>query len=270
MSSEALGDFDPQATFDAASRDYVVAGRGYWEYLSHRLVERLALQPGERVLDTPCGTGPAVIDAAERVGPTGHVVGIDYAEGMLAIARKEVAARGLTNVTLETGDMTALETPDVPYDAIACSLGIFFVDDMPSLLRSFRSLLRPSGGRLGVAVFGEQFLDPMRDAFCEITADVAPGIEVTQPWLRANTEAALQDIFADSGFAFVGIETDDDVHPLPSADTWWTVVMGSSLRRAVMAMGDEAAAEVRARCAAYIAENDVREVATRSRYVIAR
>jgi ubiquinone/menaquinone biosynthesis C-methylase UbiE len=267
---DALGDFDPQATFDAASRDYVVAGRDYWEYLSHRVVDRLALLPGERVLDVPCGTGPSVLDAAERVGPSGAVVGVDYADGMLAIAREQVAERGLSNVTLMTGDMTALDAPDVPYDAIVCALGVFFVDDMPGLVRSFRSLLNPNGGRLGIAVFGEQFLDPMRDAFRAITAEVAPDVEVVQPWLRANTEAALQDIFRDSGFAFVGIETDDDVHPLPSADVWWQVVMGSSLRRAVTAMGDDAAAEVRRRCAAYIDEHDVREVTTRSRYVIAR
>src|SRR5687767_8299421 len=102
----ALGDFDPKATYDAGSLDYEDASRDFWQYLSTRTVERLALQPGNRVLDVPCGAGPAVVAAAAKVGATGHVVGIDYAEQMLAIARDKVRSAGLENVTLDVGDMT--------------------------------------------------------------------------------------------------------------------------------------------------------------------
>lgn len=263
----ALGDFDPKATFDAVSRDYEDAGRDYWHYLSPRTVERLALRPGERVLDVPCGTAPSVLAAARAVGPTGHVDGVDYAEQMLAIAREKVCAAGLDNVTLAVGDMTSLSA-DEPYDAVICVLGLFFVDDMPAVARSFHDLLRP-GGRLGVTVFGEQFLDPMREVFVDVVNDVVPGLDVVQPWSRLITEDALRGVFEEAGIGDVRIETDDDTFPLPSAERWWQIVMGSSFRRPVTAMGDEAAAEVRARCDAYIAENGVRELFTRTRYAIA-
>lgn len=78
--SGSLGSFDLKQTYDAASVHYDDAARHYWAYLALRAVDRLALVTGERVLDVPCGTGFGLVAAAERVGPTGQVVGLDYAE----------------------------------------------------------------------------------------------------------------------------------------------------------------------------------------------
>lgn len=192
---EALGGFDPKATYDAASSEYEEASRDYWQYLSTRTVDRLRLRPGERVLDMPCGTGASLIAAADRVGPAGRVVGIDYAEQMLAIARDKVRARRLDNVEIHAGDMTAIRRPDEPYDAVSCVLGIFFVDDMAGLVRSFRNLVRPGIGRVAVTVFGERFFDPMRDVFVEAVAQAAPGLAVVQPWRRTEDAAVLRAIF---------------------------------------------------------------------------
>lgn len=264
---EALGGFDPKATYDDASRDYEDASRDYWQYLSVRTVERLALRPGDRVLDVPCGTGPSVVEAAQRVGPSGQVVGVDFAQQMLAIAGEKARALGLTNLELHTGDMTAL-ADDEPYDAVVCVLGVFFVDDMPALVRSLHDLLRPGGGRLGVTVFGEHFCDPIRDVFVQAVAAEEPGFPVVQPWRRTADLAAFRKVFDDAGLAAVTIETDDDVLPLPAAEDWWRIVMGSGLRRTVTALGRDVAARVRARCDAYVEEHDVREVRTRSRYAV--
>ena len=58
------------------------------------LVERAAPKPGERVLDVACGTGIVARLAAAAMG-TGHVVGLDINEGMLAVARSRSAGVGL-------------------------------------------------------------------------------------------------------------------------------------------------------------------------------
>lgn len=263
-----LGEFDPQATYDDASADYESANRDFWQYMSTRTVDRLGLGPGDRALDVPCGTGAALIALAERVGPSGRVVGIDYAERMIEIAQAKVDAAGLANVDLRIGDMTAIE-PGEPYAAIQCTLGIFFVDDMPDLVRSFLRLVRPDGGRVAITVFGERFFDPMRDVFVSAVDEVVPGFAVVQPWRRTESAAVLRQIFHEAGAVDVRIETEDDVLPLPSAEDWWRIVMGSGLRHTITTIGEDAAAEVKRRCNAYVEEHRVSSVVSRTHYAVA-
>lgn len=151
--SGALGGFDPKQTYDAASADYEDAAQDYWAYLALRAVDRLALTAGERVLDVPCGTGFGLVAAAEQVGPTGRVVGLDYADQMLAISARKVAEAGLANVELRTGDMTAIDPPDEPFDALVCSLGVFFALPSPD---DWWRIVTGSGLRRTATEIGEE------------------------------------------------------------------------------------------------------------------
>jgi ubiquinone/menaquinone biosynthesis C-methylase UbiE len=259
-------DFDARATYDAASRDYEDASRDFWQYIPLRTVERLELQRGERVLDVPCGSGPSLLPAAERVGPTGRVIGVDYAEQMVAIAREKATAAGLGNVELSVGDMTALDgTFAEPFDAVVCSLGLFFVDDMPALLRSLVGLLRP-GGRLGVAVFGEHVFDPLRHVFVDAMRDLAPNVEVLQPWRRTEDLSVLRAVFDAAGLGPVEIDTEDDRLPLRGPDDWWRIVMGSGFRRTVAALDEPTVDQLRQRCDEHILDEKVEEIVNRTRY----
>ncbi len=266
----ALGDFDPKRTYDAASADYDDAARDYWAYIARRAVDRLGLVAGERVLDVPCGTGYGLVAAAELVGPTGQVVGLDYAEQMLAIAERRIAAAGLENVELRSGDMTAIDRPAEPYDALVCALGVFFVDDMARLVASLVGLVRPRRGRVAVSVFGEQFVEPMRSVFVDAVHAVVPGLEVVQPWCRTEREEVLRRLFDGVDMTDLSVSTEKDHLPLPSADAWWRIVMGSGLRRTVTEMGEEAAALVRRRCDDFIEDHGLTEVVSLSRYAVAR
>ncbi len=106
-----FADSTPRGTYDAASLDYERGSLAFWEQLSSRTVALASPVPGESVIDVPCGTGPSVVAAARAVGPDGHVLGIDYADQMLAIAQEKVTAAGLANVDLRASDMTDLELP---------------------------------------------------------------------------------------------------------------------------------------------------------------
>ncbi len=254
------GSFDARSTFDAASRDYEDASRDYWQFLSTRAVERLALEPGDRVLDVPCGAGPSVLAAADAVGPGGYVLGVNFAQQMLDIAKEKVAARGLHNVNLRIGDMTALDVPPRSFDAVISVLGVFFADDMPAVVRSLWNLVRPDGGRLVMAVLGEQYFDPMRDVFVDAVAAVRPDLHVHQPWRRTEDPDVLRGVFLDAGIAEVEVTSAADRLPLPSADDWWRIVLGTGLRSTLMSLEPGEAGAVRERCDRYVRDHGVREV----------
>jgi ubiquinone/menaquinone biosynthesis C-methylase UbiE len=73
------------------------------------LLDRAAPRPGERVLDVACGTGIVARLAADKVGTSGNVLGIDMNAGMLAVARK---IAGTAGVEWKEGNATALPLPD--------------------------------------------------------------------------------------------------------------------------------------------------------------
>lgn len=232
--AEGLGGFDPRATYSAAAEDYARASRHYWQFLSTRTVERLRLQPGEHVLDVACGTAPAAIAAAHLVAPAGRVVGVDYAEGMLAVARRHVAASGASGVDLVQGNMLALPYSD-EFDAVLCVLGLFFVDDMAAAVRALWSHVRP-GGRLAITAFGTEVWEPVLSRFIDTTARVRPDIERVLPWRRAEDPTLLEGLLHAAGAHDVRVEQDDDEIAF-RPDDWPLIVMGSGLRRIASDLG---------------------------------
>jgi SAM-dependent methyltransferase len=272
VSSRAVNDplrgFDPKATYDAASSDYEDASRDFWRYMSTRTVELAAPQPGETVLDVACGNGPGLLAASRAVGPSGRVIGIDFATQMLEIAEGRVRAAGADNVEVRTGDMTALDIQPGSVDVLLCVLGVFFVDDMPGLLRSFWSLLRP-GGRMAITVLGERFFDPMIDIFIDAVHAERPGFDIVQPWRRIGDAATFRALAEEAGLSDVTLRDDVDTLTLEGPADWWRIVIGSGLRRTAEALGDDTAEKVRARCGEAMQERGVRDVELSSQYLLA-
>src|SRR5207342_135874 len=85
-------------TYNAAADHFDDDPLGFWDRYGRGTIERLALSPGSTVLDVGCGSGASAIPAAQKVGPNGHVTGVDLAERLLAMARAKTAALRLQNV----------------------------------------------------------------------------------------------------------------------------------------------------------------------------
>jgi ubiquinone/menaquinone biosynthesis C-methylase UbiE len=113
------------STYNAASDFYDHPANTFWSRYGRHTIERLRLTAGERVLDVCCGSGASAIPAAENVGPTGSVIGVDLAENLLALARSKAKERGLTNIEFRSGDMTQLPFDDGSFDVAVCVFGIF-------------------------------------------------------------------------------------------------------------------------------------------------
>jgi ubiquinone/menaquinone biosynthesis C-methylase UbiE len=234
-----LGGFDPRATYSAAAEDYERASQRFWQFLSTRTVERLALAPGQSVLDAACGTAPGTIAAARAVSPGGRVVGVDYAEGMLAVARRNVAASGVPGVELVQGDVLTLPY-GAEFDAVMCVLGIFFFEDMAAAARVLWSHVRP-GGSLAVTTFTTDVWTPMLNPFLESAARARPDVERVVPWRRTEDPDVLARALRDGGVTDVRIDQETFDIPFRPED-WPTIVMGSGLRRIAVNLGPDAAA----------------------------
>jgi ubiquinone/menaquinone biosynthesis C-methylase UbiE len=143
---------------------------------AHDLLDRVATAPGDTALDVAAGPGTVTRILAERVGPTGRVVGLDLSPAMLEIARaKPVDAQSALIEWLE-GPAAPLPLPDSSMDLVVCQQGLQFFPDKVAALAEMRRVLRP-GRRAGVAVWArveEQIFGYVHDAVASVvSAEVA-------------------------------------------------------------------------------------------------
>jgi ubiquinone/menaquinone biosynthesis C-methylase UbiE len=112
----------------------------------HVVADAAGIASGQRVLDVACGTGVLACTAAERVGGSGTVVGLDPNEDMLAVARQKSAS-----IEWRNGRAELLPFPDDSFDAVVSQFGFMFFEDQRAALREAMRVVRP-GGRVAVAV----------------------------------------------------------------------------------------------------------------------
>ncbi|MEU6712000.1 class I SAM-dependent methyltransferase [Nonomuraea sp. NPDC046802] len=142
--------------FDRAAGTYEQVGVPFFAPVAAELVRQAAPEPGDRVLDAGCGTGASLVPAARAVGPTGQVVGLDLAPGMVAAATAEIERHGLSNATALLGDAERAEEllPGARFDVVLAGMMLYFLPDPLAAVRSMTGLLRP-GGRLAASLLVE-------------------------------------------------------------------------------------------------------------------
>lgn len=152
-----------QSMFDRIAGRYDLLNSLMTAGLHHRwrerAVDRAGLKPGDAVLDVCCGTGDLAFELARRVSPGGHVIGCDFSEQMLDIAR-EKAAGGEAPVRFEWADALQLPYDEGRFDAVTVGFGVRNFSDRDKGLREMARVLKP-GGRLVVL----EFTEPRRPPF---------------------------------------------------------------------------------------------------------
>lgn len=109
------------------------------------LLDRIGIQPGWWAVDVGCGPLGIVNLLAQRVGPTGQVVGLEREPRMLEWLRKSIAERNLINVKPVQGDATAIDLPASSFDFVHARTVLVNVRNPERVLSEMTALVRPGG-----------------------------------------------------------------------------------------------------------------------------
>jgi ubiquinone/menaquinone biosynthesis C-methylase UbiE len=210
------------------------------------VLEAAGVGPGHRVLDVACGTGVLARKAAERVGDSGQVFGVDPGTGMLAVAR-ELAPE----VEWRQGTAESLPFPDGGFDAVVSQFGLMFFLDRPRAVAEMLRVVVP-GGRLAVAVWESlerSEVYPLAVDLLERRAGREAADALRAPFVLGDTEK-LRALFEGAGVSSVKIETQVGAARFPSVRTLveadlrgWLPIMGvfleEDLIQAILAEAEE-------------------------------
>lgn len=127
-----------------------------WLLGTQTTLDRIGLQPGQRVLEIGPGPGRLLIPAAQRVLPRGEVVGLDIQPGMIDRLKAQAAQADVSNLTTILGDATQPHFPPASFDVVYLCTVLGEIPDREAALRQCYAALRP-GGRLSIT---EIFPDP--------------------------------------------------------------------------------------------------------------
>jgi SAM-dependent methyltransferase len=274
--------FDPNAHRASSLQSWEEAASG-WVHrqelirelgapVAHWMVDALALQPGERVLELAAGLGEAGMLAAELVAPMGGVIVSDQAEAMLAGARERAAEMSLSNVEFQVLNAEWIDLPLASVDAVLCRWGYMLMADPAAALAETRRVLRP-GGRVALAVWEAIQLNPwaLLPAQELIERGVVPPPPEGQPGPFAlGSRARVSELLAEAGFVEIDVHGMDLWRRHTSFEELWEVTLDLSRRfhDAVLARPAPEVAEIKAslaeRFAPYTAANGSLEVPGRT------
>jgi SAM-dependent methyltransferase len=183
------------------------------------LIDQLALQPGQRVLELAAGPGDTGFMAAELVSPGGTLISTDGVGPMLDIARNRARSMEIPNVEFKQLDLQWIDLETASVDAVLCRWGLMFAPDPGASLQEMRRVLRP-GGRVALAVWAEPERNPWATiptrALVELGHAEPPDPNAPGMFVLADAER-LRGLLEDAGFVDPAVEpialtrTDDGI-----------------------------------------------------------
>ena len=133
-----------QAMFDRIAGIYdrlnSVMTAGLHHHWRRRAADLASVGPGSRVLDVATGTGDLAIELAGRVAPSGEVIGSDFSEGMLKLARAKAPA-----IRFEQANAMSLPYEDGSFDAVTVGFGVRNFSDLERGIRELGRVVKPGG-----------------------------------------------------------------------------------------------------------------------------
>jgi SAM-dependent methyltransferase len=210
------------------------------------MIDAIAPQPGQALLDLAAGIGDAGFLAAELIEPGGELITSDIVPEMLTAAQRRADALGIRNVRFRQIDAESIDQRAASLDGVLCRWGYMLMPDGAAALKETRRVLRV-GGRVALAAWTSA--DDNRWSSLPVGLLIERGLvepsDPDQPGQFAwGADGVVAEQLEAAGFVDYVVDTVDFAMPYESARDWWDTSqrMGIRVQEAAAAM-DEAAEE---------------------------
>jgi len=207
----------------------------YFPVFGEWLVEMAQIPEGAKILDIACGRGAVLFPAAQRVGPGGHVIGIDLADGMARETQQEIERRDLKQAEARQMDAEHLTFPDSSFDFVLCGFSLQFFPHLEQAFSEFRRVLKP-GGRIAVTTWGAD--DERWDWYADLRK--AHGAVLKLGSQSLDTPEEIKRWFSQAGFVNIQIHTKEMDMIYREEEEWWNVEWSISGRAGLETLSPEA------------------------------
>jgi ubiquinone/menaquinone biosynthesis C-methylase UbiE len=221
--------------------------------VSATMVDALAPQPGDRVLELAAGPGDTGFMAAELIAPGGTLISSDGAEAMLEVARARAAAQHISNVEFRQLELEWIDLDTASVDGVLCRWGIMLLADPESAAREIRRVLKP-GGRAALAVWDTPESNPWatipRQALIGLGHMEPPDPAIPNQFSLAG-DGVLEELLAGAGFLEVKVAPVPMQRIFGSLDQYLAelIEMSPSLGATTAQLSDSERAAIRERVA---------------------
>jgi ubiquinone/menaquinone biosynthesis C-methylase UbiE len=235
---DEMATFDPirykeieREVYSRTAENYTRFGGPIFESMASPLLKGANLKPGQKILDVACGIGIPSLKAAEMVAPSGSVIGVDLAPGMIEMARSRVAEKGLKNIEFREADAESLPFENRSFDTVLCHLGLIHFSDRTRALREMGRVLRPNGD-LAISVWSTPDRTRVIGIVSKCVATLWPAAVIpgAPTWFDFGLEGALEKILLDTGFREIKTNRFDFPLEVKDGEDYWRTNLGVSGR----------------------------------------